>query len=122
MKTKYRKVYGFRAEHEGDFMYVWNGKGYHRPIQTFNEIRQNTNARRELRGLPRSAQPRGSRSRCELDAWNDENRGRDYGRSWKDYTRHRKQWMVGNDPKPVADDPPRGLAARIIAFLETLPT
>lgn len=113
MKTKYRKVLCRYADHAGDFMYVWNGRGYHRPIKTFNEIRQNTNARRELRGMPKSAQPRGCRSRCELDAWNDEERSRNYGKSWKHYTRHRKQWMVKDDPDPRVEYP-TGLALSLV--------
>ena len=119
MKTKYRKVMRPRAEHAGDFWYVWNGRGYHRPIKTFNEIRQNICDQCDLRGEPRSCQPRARRSRVELDAWNDECRDRNYGKSWKHFTRHRKQWMVGSDPKPRVEYP-EGLTLRLALSVMSL--
>jgi hypothetical protein len=111
VKPNYKKVFSFRARHEGDFYYDFIGK-YHRPVRTFPELRENYGHRVDLRGMPRSCQPRFCRGNSELDAWNDFKRSRDYGKSWKHYTRHRKQWMVGNDPRPVRDHP-TGLAASL---------
>jgi hypothetical protein len=99
MKTKYSKVLNCWSNRPGDYFYVWNGRGYHRAVKTFSEIRQNEATRADLRGVHHTAHPRGRRSRYELDAWNDFKRDRTYGKSWKHYTRHRKQWMVREDPK-----------------------
>lgn len=92
MKTNYAKKMRPDATHAGDFWYVWQGCGYHRPIKTYNEIRQNICDEHDHRGDARSCRPRSCRNRGALDAYNDVNRSRNYGKSWKDFTRFRKQW------------------------------
>lgn len=116
MKAKYRKVMRRRAEHSGDFCYVWNGSGYDRPIKTFNEVRQNVRDWHDLRDQPHSCMPRARRGRYAIDAYNAERRGRNYGRSWKHYTRHCKQWMVGRDPKARAEEPAASRAPRQVSI------
>jgi hypothetical protein len=102
MKKNYKKVMRYRAKHDGDFYYEWIGHGYHRPIRTFNEIRQNECDRTDFRQEHIPCSVRARRNDHVLDAWNDVHRSREYGKSWKHFTRHRKQWMVGRDPSPSA--------------------
>jgi hypothetical protein len=100
MKKNYKKVMSYRAKHDGDFHYEWTGHGYHRPIRTFNEVRQNEGDRSDFRRERIPCAVRARRNDHTLNAWNDFNRSRNYGKSWKHFTRHRKQWMIGNDPAP----------------------
>ncbi len=115
MKPNYRKVFSYRAKHAGDFYYDFTAGGYHRGVRTINELRQNYGDRVDLRDMPRSAHPRRCRNFSELDAWNDFSRSRDYGKSWKHFTRHRKQWMVAADPKPVPRWPELGMCMSFVA-------
>lgn len=106
MKTGYKKEYRWRSRHAGDFYYSFDEtRYYHRHVRTFNEVRQNECdlADPEIRQYGRRALPRSRRRHVVLNAWNDFNRAREYGKSWKDYTRHSKQWMVADDPAPQID-------------------
>ena len=59
--------------------------GYHRNIRTFNERKQNHYAKCD------GIKVRGNRKHLRTN-WDDPRRGRTYGRSWKDYTKRKKQW------------------------------
>lgn len=100
MKQQYQKVLKFRAKHNGDFYYEWTGSGYYRPIGTFSEVRQNTGDANDFQKEEIKCRVRAKRSMRNLDPWQDFARSQNYGKSWKQYTRHRKQWMVKDDPKP----------------------
>lgn len=101
MKSHYEKAQGYGDE-PGQYRYSLSCGGYHRAIHTFPELRDRDAViyDDELRDL--KVFPRASRSHGVLDAWNDFNIKSNYGRSWKRYTKHRKQWMVGDDPKSIS--------------------
>lgn len=103
MKKQYRKklcLWGFRA---GQFYYCTDH--HYRPIRTVPEIRANEGLAADIhwdedyRDL--GLYPRGRRSSWNLDSWNDYRISRNYKKSWKDFTKHRKQWMMGVEPPPT---------------------
>jgi hypothetical protein len=103
VKHHYRKVWHPWRRNRvglGAFYYVHRHAGYHRAIRTIGELRRNDadHHDRELRVL--GCRPRACRGSKYLDAWNDPPLRRNYKKGWKDYTRHRKQWMSGADPAP----------------------
>jgi hypothetical protein len=104
MKKNYKKVAVVRYwknEADGEcYQYRLTSRNYHRAIQTFQEIRAGIAVwnDEELRDL--KVYPRGRRSAKVLDSWNDFAISRNYKKSWKDYTKHEKQWEVGFDPAP----------------------
>jgi hypothetical protein len=107
VKTQYIKTHSRRTE-QGTF--YCKAYGYHRRVRTFGEIRANVGAfcDEELRDL--KVYPRRCRSAKELDAWNDFGVTRNYKKSWKDFTKLRKQWMMGGEPVVdhcVWDDQPK---------------
>jgi hypothetical protein len=105
VKNRYRKVWGGRVSHPGEFYYDSVDGRYGRAISTFPEIRRNTADLndRELREL--GLKVRRCRAGQHLNSWNLERSQSRFGkRTWKDFTRHRRQWEVGRDPKPVWDD------------------
>lgn len=66
--------------------YAW----YYRHPKTLNEKRQNSACQDDgfhVRGKRRAKHPNGS--------WDAIPVKRTYGKSWKDYTKYRKQWMIG---------------------------
>lgn len=100
MKKHYRKVACFRATEPGHFYYCTHN--YHRPVRTVGEIRaylglladgRTDDDMRDLKIFPRAA-----RGPYELDAWNDFAISRSWKKSWKDFTKNRKQWMMGDEP------------------------
>lgn len=91
-KKNYRKVtYWWHTDGQFAYEHV-SGAHMCRRIRTFPERRQwiADDADEELRDL--GCRPRGGRSPGPLDPWNDYIVSRTGGRSWKDYTRARKQW------------------------------
>lgn len=100
MKKHYRKIARWNATEPGDFYYCTHN--YHRPIRTVAEIRANLGliadgrTDDDLRGL--HIFPRGARGSYELDSWNDFAISRNWKKSWKDFTKNRKQWMMGDEP------------------------
>jgi hypothetical protein len=68
------------------FRYKLDWGHYHRRPQTQNERRQNFAAQAD--GMP----VRRCRVKGLPHSWDDLHRARDWGKSWKDYTKHRKQW------------------------------
>lgn len=101
MKTHYVKKLTHDAKDEGDFYYSRRYGGYYRRIRTFQEIRQNE---AHLREHGQGCGIRLGRNNATLNSWNDFMVSRQYKKTWKDFTRYRKQWMVGDDPAPI---PPR---------------
>ena len=109
MKTGYRKEFCYRSKEKNDWHYSSLRAGYYRKIRTFPELRRNAADAVDYRDEPHIDVKRGrGRNSNKLDAWNDFPVSRTGGRSWKDYTRHRKQWMTGDDPKPKTMPPRRG--------------
>jgi len=101
MKKDYTKVWGWFATHPGDFYYKHVSGGYGRSLRTFQEQRRNTCdlADRDLADL--GVKVRRSRAGNHLNPWNLERCATRYGaKTWKDFTRHKKQWGVARDPKP----------------------
>lgn len=97
MKKHYRKVRDWRNNTSGDeYRYLHANVFIHRQIRTFPELRENYGVRHDYRG---EIKVRLARNTKTLDPWNDFPVGRNWKRCWKDFTRHRKQWMVGSDPK-----------------------
>ncbi len=105
MKKQYTKCLQWRAKHPGDFYYEHRAVYMHRQMRTFSEARAWVAADTdpELRDL--KVYPRPKRNPHWLDPWGDYTVCRNFGKSWKDYTRHRKQWMVADDPEPDAHKP-----------------
>lgn len=104
MKTNYRKEINLWRD-DDRYYYENVCGGYHRHIYTFSELRANSGARSDYRRDPDFAQltnllPRGRRTARYLDTYNDYSRCRNNGRSWKDYTKNRKQWEMGFEPAP----------------------
>lgn len=58
---------------------------YHRAPKTFNEVRQ-------LRGMDADGLPIRRRRLNVPSAYDDVHLGRNYGKSWKDFTKQRRQW------------------------------
>lgn len=109
MKPRYRKTTHRRPKNEGDWYYDDVRGGYYRRIRTIQELRRNCGDAVDFRDEPHVEIKSGrGRTHTMLDAWNDFPVSRRGGRSWKDYTRHKKQWMVGADPKPSIPSPRRG--------------
>lgn len=102
MKKQYDRVVRNWYKDDHDVArYEFRHGGYHRRVRTFPEMRQNVNdiADQELRDL--KYYPRGRRARAFLDPWNDFNRGRTFGKSWKDYTKNSRQWEETQKVKSV---------------------
>jgi hypothetical protein len=97
LKTHYRKTYTRGSTEKFFYEVEYN---YHRPIHTFSEVRQNMGvlADEELREL--NVRPRACRNEMVLDSWNDFRISRNFKKSWKDFTKHRKQWMMGSEKPP----------------------
>lgn len=98
---KTRKTYG----REGDFYYEIITNRYYRPIRTKQEIARNVgdlcDARHEYRGMHiKGIRP--CRGNGPLNSWNDFSRVRCWKKSWKDFTRQKKQW--GEIKSREADD------------------
>lgn len=109
MKPNYRKEFSWRAKHPRDFCYDSVQGGYYRQIRTIQEIRRNIGDYTDFRADPHIDVKRGrGRNSSMLDSWNDFPVSRRGKKSWKDFTRHKKQWMVGGDPKPVLPPDRRG--------------
>lgn len=106
MKKRYRKAWGRRrVHHPGEFYYDSVDGGYGRAISTFPELRRNEGDRSDRELCELGVKVRPCRTGRNLDSWNLERCESRYGkRTWKDFTRHRRQWGVGFDPKPVWDD------------------
>lgn len=105
MKTQYRKyVDDWRKDSPGNFYYTLVSKGYYRRIRTISELRRRAADDVDFPHVSYidTGRNRGRNTKM-LDAWNDFPRARcrNNPRSWKDYTKHKKQWMVGNDPAPI---------------------
>jgi hypothetical protein len=101
VKKQYRKVRGYRKYDADWFYYNHISGGYYRQISTFQEQRRNNNdlADEEFRAL--RVKVRRRRAGNKLNAWNLERFPcRAYRRTWKDFTRHARQWGVGEDPGP----------------------
>lgn len=101
MKSQFRKEYRYfpRGRGDNDFVFVHRGPNYHRRIKTFPEVRQNCGDENEYRGTNmRGIRP--CRSNTYLNAWIDGSICRNYGKSWKDFTKYRKQWMDESQPVP----------------------
>lgn len=99
MKTQYRKYVGYYDE-PGQYSYCLRNGGYHRSVRTFPELRERAGVEADEELREYGVQPRLGRNHNMLDPWNDFAIRRNHGRSWKDYTKHRKQWMRANDPAP----------------------
>lgn len=99
MKHHYNKEYTWGSTHPGDWRYDLKAGGYHRAVRTFPEIRRNVSDKTEYRN--EKIRYRDRSAGHMLDAWNDFPISRNYGRSWKDYTKYRKQWMRCREPEPV---------------------
>lgn len=99
MKKHYKKYYNWRAEHPGDWHFQIETGGYFRSIRTFCEIRRNVGDYTDLRD--EKIRYRDRTGNKMLDAWNDYPISKGCGRSWKTFTKHRKQWMVRRDPEPL---------------------
>ena len=65
---------------------------YHRQICTANELRQHSCAKTDRRADRLNYKIRGRRSPAYLDSWNDFNISKNYGKSWKHFTKQKKQW------------------------------
>lgn len=103
MKPQYKKVDAWWRKNRSTH-YVHAYSGYHRDIRTWSEARQNHYAIADLRDeYEFDYKIRKSRNLHDLDPWNDYPIRRNYGRSWKDYTKNHKQWMETakvKTPKP----------------------
>jgi hypothetical protein len=101
MKSQYRKEYRSwsRCRGDNDFVFVHQGPNYFRRIRTFQEARRNLADDLEYRGTNmRGIRP--CRRYQFLDPWNDWSVSRNYGKSWKDFTKYPKQWMDDSEPVP----------------------
>ncbi len=100
MKSQFRKEIRTWPKGRGNsFVFVHQGPNYHRSIKTFPEIRRNCADENEYRGTNmRGIRP--CRRDHYLDSWNDFMVSRNYGKSWKDFTKYRKQWMDTSEPVP----------------------
>ena len=58
---------------------------YHRHVRTMNELRQ-------LRGADHDGEPVRRRRLTLPTSYDDPMISRNFGKSWKDYTKRRKQW------------------------------
>lgn len=78
---------GYECANHVRWCYSHKFVNYCRYPRTFSELRQNNHADNE--GLPVR------RRRVKVPTCYDDLRvGRSYGKSWKDYTKRRKQWEV----------------------------
>ncbi len=106
MKKHYKKVIRVRGMLAGQFYYCTGH--YHRPIRTAAEIRANigltADAHWDEDHRDLNIRPRGRRNEWNLDAWNDRKVSRSYKKSWKDFTKHEKQWMMGEEPPAISWD------------------
>ncbi len=112
MKTQYRKVKKWWFRQGISPRYELEHGGYHRSINTWSEIRQNEWARDDIRQHDYTYKVRARRNYFLLDSWNDFNISRNYGRSWKDYTRNRNQY--DKTPHISEDTPALGHMTRFI--------
>lgn len=104
MKSKYEKYYldthWYHSQRCRPNYWVYHLKsgGYGRgSFRTQQERRANKSLRydEDLKELNIHLRVRGHRSDEYLDAWNVEKTAtRNWRRSWKEFTRHRKQWMT----------------------------
>lgn len=91
MKPNYEKLERFyKGCNHWNYGLRWGG--YCRPIRTAQELRQREADRVDGRAEGLGVKRRGNRGRCILDAWNDYPTSRCGGRSWKDYTKRRRQY------------------------------
>jgi hypothetical protein len=98
MKNNYKKITPklwfntwkgeWEVENWGVGRYTHNWDSWHyRYVKTWNERRQNYNAKQDGHKV------RGKRTFPNLPSvWDDIRISRIWGRSWKDYTKQRKQW------------------------------
>ena len=101
MKKNYRKiVLRGKLNPHGKYCYVMETGHYHRPIKTFNEIRQNVGALYDDDLIDHGVKPRSSRGQWKLNAWNDYSRSRNWKKSWKDFTKLDHQWQMKDEPDP----------------------
>ena len=93
MKNNYERVVRHRRSHNRE-PHVWFefAHGYFRAVRTFPEIRANHNDARDPELREYRVKVRGCRNRYALDSWNDFPNSRQMGKSWKDYTKNKKQW------------------------------
>ena len=102
MKPNYRKVpRWYRPRSESDYVYDHVSGNYMRRMQTFGELRRNcqdvSEFGTEVKGV-------GRRGDDILNPWNNERvPSRNFRRSWKEFTRHRKQWMISSDTNHIHD-------------------
>lgn len=122
MKSQYRKYKNrWAGKHPGEFHYEHVKRSYYRRIRTFPELRRlaGDKADYEHASYIDVGRNRGRNSKM-LDAWNDFPKKRTSGnaRSWKDFTKHKKQWMVSDDPKPIHSPKTRFWGMMVLMGLE----
>lgn len=101
MKSHFKKRNTEYARKANHCVYALRRTGYYRRPHTFAELRGNCALEYDddLREL--NVRPRGARAYQYLDARSAHAPHRNWGRGWKDYTKHTKQWMGADDPGPV---------------------
>lgn len=89
MKNHYKRVQRSRGSNRTEYVFEW---GYHRSVSTASEIRANTNDRADREFREYRVKVRGRRCAANLDARNDFSIARNFGKSWKDFTKNKRQW------------------------------
>lgn len=113
MKKNYRRVERVRrgqrvVRYENIF------RNYHRRIRTSGEIRANENDAGDPELSHYGVKVRACRTSTYLDSRNDFPVGREYKKSWKDFTKNKKQW------EPKSDMIHQPEYSRILAMIEQL--
>lgn len=98
MKKHYRRVASRRSPEPGAFYY--RTYHYYRPVRTVPEIRAYYSLRADRRSDDDMFELNIFPRRCahELNPWNDFAISRSWKKSWKDFTKFRKQWMMADGP------------------------
>ncbi len=98
MKHCYERVRRIRNKnYREEYIFSW---GYFRAIRTSGEIRANSNDRADAELRAYRVKVRLRRCEAKLDSRNDFSIARNFGKSWKDYTKNKRQW----EPKGAIKD------------------
>jgi hypothetical protein len=95
MKKDFERVVRYRRGYNRD-PHVWFefAHGYGRAIyRVTNEVRANTNDRADPELIAYGVRVRACRNGHVLNGRNDPYNSKQMGRSWKDYTKNKRQWQ-----------------------------